>query len=91
MRRGSKYGELRAYIFTQPLAELGICDRPTLLHVSELSIEASKALHFDESPPHQDERQIGLDTDRSFVLYPVGGKLSVLFVFCQLKMLLFRT
>ena len=30
----------------------------------------------DENPtegePHQDERQIELDTDRSFVLYPVG-------------------
>ncbi len=25
-----------------------------------------------EGEPHQDERQIELDTDRSFVLYPVG-------------------
>lgn len=23
--------------------------------------------------PHKDERQVGLDTDRSFVLYPAGG------------------
>jgi hypothetical protein len=33
-------------------------------------------LPFDESLesiPHVDERQISLDTDRSFVLYPVGG------------------
>ncbi|CAA7261139.1 unnamed protein product [Cyclocybe aegerita] len=27
-----------------------------------------------ETSPHQDERQIGLDTDRSFVLYPVDPK-----------------
>jgi hypothetical protein len=26
-----------------------------------------------DTPPHHDERQISLDTDRSFVLYPVGG------------------
>ena len=26
--------------------------------------------------PHGDEHQIGLDTDRSFVLYPVGEHLS---------------
>lgn len=27
---------------------------------------------LDETLAHRDERQIGLDTDRSFVLYPVG-------------------
>ena len=32
-----------------------------------------KELSEEEKPPHQDERQIALDTDRSFVLYPVGG------------------
>ncbi|KAF8155688.1 rab-GTPase-TBC domain-containing protein [Crassisporium funariophilum] len=33
-----------------------------------------KELEDVEEKPHEDERQIGLDTDRSFVLYPVGGK-----------------
>ena len=51
--------------------------RPKLLHVSkEKAVHDKKASDTtleDEKPPHQDERQIGLDTDRSFVLYPVGG------------------
>jgi hypothetical protein len=34
-------------------------------------MNASKEIP-DEPEPHQDERQIRLDTDRSFVLYPVG-------------------
>lgn len=29
-------------------------------------------LEIPEDKPHRDERQIRLDTDRSFVLYPVG-------------------
>ena len=29
-------------------------------------------LEIPEGQPHRDERQIRLDTDRSFVLYPVG-------------------
>ena len=29
-------------------------------------------MDLDEWPEHQDERQIKLDTDRSFVIYPVG-------------------
>jgi len=53
-----------------------IC-RPKLLHVSKEKAtkdkKASDTTLEDEKPPHQDERQIGLDTDRSFVLYPVGG------------------
>ncbi|KAG8803254.1 hypothetical protein FRC18_007349, partial [Serendipita sp. 400] len=36
--------------------------------------------HSDEAntevEPHKDERQVGLDTDRSFVLYPVDKELS---------------
>ncbi|KAH9848720.1 rab-GTPase-TBC domain-containing protein [Lenzites betulinus] len=34
--------------------------------------EPSENEPFAEVVPHADERQIGLDTDRSFVLYPVG-------------------
>ena len=46
--------------------------RPKLLNVDTSRLDAS-AFPLD-APPHQDERQISLDTDRSFVLYPVGGK-----------------
>jgi len=49
----------------------GLC-RPKLLNVDTSRLNAS-AFPVDASP-HQDERQISLDTDRSFVLYPVGGK-----------------
>ncbi|KAI0252525.1 rab-GTPase-TBC domain-containing protein [Lactifluus subvellereus] len=50
------FGTDRAYIW------------PKLLHVdvNDVPIEFQKELD-----PHQDERQIRLDTDRSFVLYPV--------------------
>lgn len=39
--------------------------------------EKVKELVLDDSTvpseaPHVDERQVGLDTDRSFVLYPIG-------------------
>ena len=34
--------------------------------------EEVKANPAEESTPHADERQISLDTDRSFVLYPAG-------------------
>ncbi|KDR79885.1 hypothetical protein GALMADRAFT_136469 [Galerina marginata CBS 339.88] len=48
---------------------------PKLLHVSRAKDDIpSKIFLVDEEPPHQDERQIGLDTDRSFVLYPVEPK-----------------
>ncbi|KJA17614.1 hypothetical protein HYPSUDRAFT_70607 [Hypholoma sublateritium FD-334 SS-4] len=48
---------------------------PRLLHVSSSSRkpvkeEETKAHSAEESTPHSDERQISLDTDRSFVLYP---------------------
>ena len=49
--------------------------RPRLLNVKKeklSSVEDEKSL-LDEQAAHKDERQIGLDTDRSFVLYPVGG------------------
>ncbi|KIM35691.1 hypothetical protein M413DRAFT_32345 [Hebeloma cylindrosporum] len=53
---------------------------PKLLHVSKQKATKDKksfdATLEDEKPPHQDERQIGLDTDRSFVLYPVEPKLD---------------
>jgi hypothetical protein len=51
-----------------------LSSRPRLLHVDV------NPTHFSddqkEHEPHQDERQIRLDTDRSFVLYPVGDVLS---------------
>ncbi|KAJ3502505.1 hypothetical protein NLJ89_g8855 [Agrocybe chaxingu] len=48
---------------------------PKLLNVSQekaLNVYQDAKLEDPkvETPPHQDERQIGLDTDRSFVLYP---------------------
>ncbi len=57
--------------------------RPKLLHVEAAELKkwslATEGVSDDEqlsegkiSEEHADERQIGLDTDRSFVLYPVG-------------------
>lgn len=57
--------------------------RPQLLGLSPVHTQASESLskeaHTEEndkpelrSQPHRDERQIRLDTDRSFILYPVG-------------------
>jgi hypothetical protein len=40
---------------------------------SSTNVDQSTA---DTSIPHPDERQITLDTDRSFVLYPVGERLE---------------
>jgi hypothetical protein len=34
--------------------------------------EVSEMLSSEQELEHPDERQVGLDTDRSFVLYPVG-------------------
>jgi len=45
--------------------------RPKLLNVSRT--HSTREESTTETVPHEDERQIGLDTDRSFVLYPVGG------------------
>lgn len=50
--------------------------RTQLLNITTSEGETKKlldAVSIDGSP-HHDERQIVLDTDRSFVLYPVGGK-----------------
>lgn len=50
--------------------------RPKFLNVKESKGLFGKEKWLSEPeapPPHKDERQIGLDTDRSFVLYPVGG------------------
>lgn len=50
-------------------------DRTRLLHASKETLskeEDVKANTAEESAPHADERQISLDTDRSFVLYPAG-------------------
>ncbi|KAG8753086.1 hypothetical protein FRC14_006440 [Serendipita sp. 396] len=44
---------------------------PTKIVQPEHSDEANT-----EVEPHKDERQVGLDTDRSFVLYPVDKELS---------------
>jgi hypothetical protein len=45
--------------------------RPRLLHLDR-DVNQSPQNYQEEHEPHQDERQIRLDTDRSFVLYPVG-------------------
>ena len=62
--------------------------RAELLHVEQtqdvsLLDELRSPLVNEESPsvppmiePHPDERQVRLDTDRSFVLYPVGEPFS---------------
>jgi TBC1 domain family member 20 len=50
-----------------------ILSRPKLLHV-DVNHDPFLA-NQKELDPHQDERQIRLDTDRSFVLYPVGDSL----------------
>ena len=39
---------------------------------SDTTLEEALEEPVLEEKPHSDERQIGLDTDRSFVLYPVG-------------------
>ena len=45
--------------------------RPRLLHVPPLETLAVAADTSLTTTSHADERQIRLDTDRSFVLYPV--------------------
>jgi len=51
--------------------------RPKLLNVSIINGDKEKPVDYlssEDVTPHNDERQIGLDTNRSFVLYPMGGK-----------------
>ncbi|KAI0064241.1 hypothetical protein BV25DRAFT_1990015 [Artomyces pyxidatus] len=50
---------------------------PRLLHVDPATLVAAQSSvpsADSEETPHEDERQIRLDTDRSFVLYPVDEK-----------------
>ncbi|KAF8878467.1 hypothetical protein CPB84DRAFT_1852349 [Gymnopilus junonius] len=51
---------------------------PRLLNVKKekFSPILDEKLSLDEETSHKDERQIGLDTDRSFVLYPVEPKID---------------
>ncbi|KAH8085474.1 rab-GTPase-TBC domain-containing protein [Cristinia sonorae] len=53
----------------------GFGERRTELWTSLLHASSDNSQHSNELPsePHDDERQIRLDTDRSFVLYPVEG------------------
>lgn len=75
------FGDARAYIWyafltvlSHPFLELYL--RPRLLHVDlNRDVNQSPQSYHEENKPHQDERQIRLDTDRSFVLYPVGDAL----------------
>ncbi|KAH9057204.1 rab-GTPase-TBC domain-containing protein [Lactarius vividus] len=54
------FGTARAYIW------------PKLLHVHMNALQIKEIPESQNEPePHRDERQIRLDTDRSFVLYPV--------------------
>lgn len=51
--------------------------RPKLLHaIVPLEADSLDLSREPNTDSHRDERQIGLDTDRSFVLYPVGELLS---------------
>ena len=62
------FGTPRLHSITRPFLEL--YSRPRLLH---LDVNPSQPPdNLKELDPHPDERQIRLDTDRSFVLYPVG-------------------
>lgn len=58
--------------------------RPWLLHALASNIEKGKAPQRsapEEETAHSDERQIRLDTERSFVLYPVGENFPFLAYF----------
>ncbi|KAI9438735.1 rab-GTPase-TBC domain-containing protein [Lactarius indigo] len=75
------FGTARAYIwhvfFFADTASPSICFfnfsiRPELLHVHMNTLQIKEIPETQTEPePHRDERQIRLDTDRSFVLYPV--------------------
>ena len=74
------FGPARAYIWyvyispsdLPPSSFLNLLSRPRLLHVHMSTLEIPEGQNEPDSEPHRDERQIRLDTDRSFVLYPVG-------------------
>ena len=79
------FGNARAHIWhaSAPLHHLPLFPqllnftfRPSLLHVDVNAIHPIE--NEKEHDLHRDERQIRLDTDRSFVLYPVGDAPSAL-------------
>lgn len=56
-----------------------------MLHATPL--DAASSGKYDEkklptSEPHRDERQVGLDTNRAFVHYPVGELIESGFRYC---------
>jgi hypothetical protein len=69
--RAHIFGMNLSLLSSPPFSSTFSLFRPRLLHVDVNAPENQKELD-----PHQDERQIRLDTDRSFVLYPVGDALS---------------
>ena len=82
------FGAARAYIWhaSSPLHHSPLFPqlsnftfRPRLLHVDVNAIHPTE--NEKEHDLHRDERQIRLDTDRSFVLYPVGDAPSTLTLF----------
>ncbi|KIJ61536.1 hypothetical protein HYDPIDRAFT_31147 [Hydnomerulius pinastri MD-312] len=76
--RPGGFGEDRVRIWPAVLGVQPLADPPPY---TELANEAAGLVDestndnggygYEETDPHADERQIGLDTDRSFVLYPV--------------------
>lgn len=83
---GSTRSHLARIIFSSlsPLSPhlLSLTFRPRLLHVDVVNTNATHSTeHEKEHDLHRDERQIRLDTDRSFVLYPVGDAPSTLTFF----------
>ena len=64
-RKGSEYGAYNSSCSPQLLTR----NRPKLLGIPDTVIDDNEQISQDA---HDDERQIRLDTDRSFVLYPVG-------------------
>ena len=47
------------------------------MHAEEVVEKNEEDATTEEAETHPDERQVRLDTDRSFVLYPVGEPLSI--------------
>jgi hypothetical protein len=87
----SGFGAARAHIWHastllhhSPLSPhlLNLTFRPRLLHVDSANANTMHPTENEkEHDLHRDERQIRLDTDRSFVLYPVGDAPSTLAFF----------
>ena len=64
-KKGSEYGAYNDSCSPQLLTR----NRPKLLGIPDTVVDDNEGISQDA---HDDERQIRLDTDRSFVLYPVG-------------------